>query len=64
MSFRPKSVYKGMPQPPPVLNLTLSHGDVVIMAGRAIQYHFDHRVIPTGLRVAATARVIRGASPG
>lgn len=34
--------------------------DVVIMAGRAIQYRYDHRVIPEGMRVAATARVIGG----
>jgi hypothetical protein len=31
---------------------------VVIMAGRQIQFMYDHRVIPRGLRVAATARVI------
>ncbi|BEI90583.1 uncharacterized protein CcaverHIS019_0306530 [Cutaneotrichosporon cavernicola] len=62
MSFRPKLGYKAAPKSPSVLNLTLMHGDVVIMAGRAIQYRYDHRVIPEGLRVAATARVIRGAS--
>ncbi|BEJ13652.1 hypothetical protein CspHIS471_0308260 [Cutaneotrichosporon sp. HIS471] len=62
MSFRPKPGYKAAPKHPSVLNLTLMHGDVVIMAGRAIQYRYDHRVIPEGLRVAATARVIRGAS--
>ncbi|CAK9783378.1 unnamed protein product [Cutaneotrichosporon oleaginosum] len=75
MSFRPKAsikVHRGgglalsggvnPSQPASVLNLTLSHGDVVIMSGRAIQYGYDHRVIPSGLRVAATARVIR-ASP-
>lgn len=32
------------------------------MAGRTIQYQYDHRVIPHGLRVAATARVIGGIS--
>lgn len=30
------------------------------MSGRAIQFAYDHRVIPHGLRVAATARVIGG----
>lgn len=33
--------------------------DVVIMEGRQIQHAYHHRVIPTGLRAAATARVIR-----
>ncbi|GMK56647.1 hypothetical protein CspeluHIS016_0304870 [Cutaneotrichosporon spelunceum] len=61
MSFRPKSASKAGTKHPSVLDLTLMHGNVVIMAGRAIQYRYDHRVIPEGLRVAATARVIRGA---
>jgi hypothetical protein len=39
--------------------LTHVSQDVVIMAGRRIQHLYDHRVIPLGLRVAATARVIR-----
>jgi hypothetical protein len=37
---------------------SLTGQDVVIMAGRPIQFMYDHRVIPRGLRVAATARVI------
>ncbi|WVQ94541.1 hypothetical protein IAU59_001620 [Kwoniella sp. CBS 9459] len=44
--------------PPTALSLTLSHGDILIMQGREIQRRYDHRVIPQGLRVAATARVI------
>ncbi|KAL1410253.1 hypothetical protein Q8F55_004259 [Vanrija albida] len=47
-------------RPQAVLNFALSHGDVVIMAGRAIQHMYDHKVVPLGLRVAATARVIQG----
>ncbi|WVR03962.1 hypothetical protein IAU60_000961 [Kwoniella sp. DSM 27419] len=46
------------PTPPTALSFTLSHGDVMIMQGREIQRWFDHRVIPQGFRVAATARVI------
>ncbi|TXT11071.1 hypothetical protein VHUM_01822 [Vanrija humicola] len=73
MSFRPKAARKpnakasgasskepSLRRPLPVLNFALSHGDVVIMSGRAIQHMYDHKVVPLGLRVAATARVIQG----
>jgi hypothetical protein len=32
--------------------------DIVVMRGRRMQARYDHRVVPTGLRVAATAREI------
>ncbi|WWD16674.1 hypothetical protein CI109_101104 [Kwoniella shandongensis] len=44
--------------PPIALSITLSHGDIMIMQGREIQKTFDHRVIPQGFRIAATARTI------
>ncbi|KAK8861420.1 hypothetical protein IAR55_002239 [Kwoniella newhampshirensis] len=44
--------------PPVALSITLSHGDIMIMQGREIQKRFDHRVIPQGFRIAATARTI------
>ncbi|WVF67083.1 hypothetical protein IAT40_001828 [Kwoniella sp. CBS 6097] len=70
MSFRPKQpriepnehFKTGIPvtrhTPPTALSLTLSHGDILVMEGSDIQRLYDHRVIPQGFRVAATARVI------
>ncbi|KAL7419440.1 hypothetical protein Q5752_006278 [Cryptotrichosporon argae] len=68
MSFRPKLVGRGKKghygrerkatSAPTALSLTLAHGDVVVMHGRETQMRYEHRVIPHGLRVAATARNI------
>lgn len=39
--------------------LTLNHGDMVIMAGRALQTYFEHKVQSTGyLRFALTCRTV------
>lgn len=43
----------------PVLKLNLDHGDVMIMSGAGIQTHFEHAVVPEGMRIAATARYIQ-----
>ncbi|PVF98753.1 hypothetical protein CPB86DRAFT_850604 [Serendipita vermifera] len=40
------------------LDLILRHGDILIMDGLEIQTNYQHRVVPTGLRFAATARTI------
>ena len=43
--------------PPSVLDLELSHGDVVIMHGRELQLFYEHAVWPQrGLRFALTCR--------
>ncbi|KAF1985341.1 hypothetical protein K402DRAFT_334395 [Aulographum hederae CBS 113979] len=41
-----------------VLQLTLRHGDIVIMHGGAIQHYYEHEVVPDGFRFALTARTI------
>ncbi|KAI6094829.1 hypothetical protein EDD16DRAFT_1502659 [Pisolithus croceorrhizus] len=43
------------------LTLVLRHGDVVVMEGSKIQVHYEHSVIPTHFRIAATARWINPA---
>ncbi|WWC68776.1 uncharacterized protein I206_102711 [Kwoniella pini CBS 10737] len=71
MSFRPKiqriqlnksfytgSINENKNTPPISLSFTLSHGDIMIMQGRDIQKKYDHKVVPTGFRIASTARVI------
>lgn len=35
-----------------------SKGDVLVMQGPGIQQVYEHTVIPTGIRLAATARYI------
>lgn len=39
------------------MKLQLDHGDIVVMTG-SLQAAFDHRIEPTGFRIAATARYI------
>ncbi|EJD47881.1 hypothetical protein AURDEDRAFT_183651 [Auricularia subglabra TFB-10046 SS5] len=41
-----------------VLEFTLNHGDILVMHGTGIQECYEHTVIPTGFRIAATARLI------
>ncbi|KAL7410824.1 hypothetical protein BDY24DRAFT_168941 [Mrakia frigida] len=40
------------------LTLRLMHGDFVIMGGENLQRMYDHCVVPSGFRIAATAREI------
>lgn len=40
------------------LTLNLRHGDVLLMHGIGIQQNYEHTVIATGMRIAATARYI------
>ncbi|TYJ58787.1 hypothetical protein B9479_000623 [Cryptococcus floricola] len=58
MSFRPKPGEKQRGNPDVALNITLSHGDFMIMEGHEIQRKYHHRVVPQGFRIAATARRI------
>ncbi|KAJ3036696.1 hypothetical protein HDV00_002456 [Rhizophlyctis rosea] len=39
-----------------VLKLLLKHGDVVTMYGKEVQRHYEHAVMPQGLRFGITAR--------
>ncbi|KAH6913886.1 hypothetical protein BKA70DRAFT_1557921 [Coprinopsis sp. MPI-PUGE-AT-0042] len=39
----------------------LRHGDVMVMEGAGVQEYYEHTVVPTNFRIAATARFI---SPG
>ncbi|KAI0085179.1 hypothetical protein BDY19DRAFT_897156 [Irpex rosettiformis] len=41
-----------------VLQFYLRHGDVLVMEGADVQNHYEHTVVPTNFRVAATARYI------
>ncbi|KIJ49566.1 hypothetical protein M422DRAFT_225410 [Sphaerobolus stellatus SS14] len=45
--------------PPVFLNLSLKHGDMVVMEGADIQEYYQHAVYPEGFRIAATARFIK-----
>ncbi|ODO09256.1 hypothetical protein I350_02856 [Cryptococcus amylolentus CBS 6273] len=58
MSFRPKPGEKQRGNTDVALNITLSHGDFMIMEGHEIQRKYHHRVVPQGFRIAATARRI------
>ncbi|KAF8513163.1 hypothetical protein BU17DRAFT_53515, partial [Hysterangium stoloniferum] len=49
---------KSPKKPPNVIELTLYHGDVLIMDGLDIQEYYQHAVHPSGFRIAATARYI------
>ncbi|KAI5981127.1 hypothetical protein EDD15DRAFT_2129721, partial [Pisolithus albus] len=40
------------------LSFILCHGDVLVMEGHDVQTHYEHMVIPTNFRIAATARLI------
>ncbi|OBT63755.1 hypothetical protein VE03_06947 [Pseudogymnoascus sp. 23342-1-I1] len=45
---------------PPVISVTLEHGDMVIMHGSGVQQYYEHEVVPHGtLRFALTCRYIR-----
>ncbi|KAF9027015.1 hypothetical protein BDZ89DRAFT_1134444 [Hymenopellis radicata] len=41
-----------------LLTIVLEHGDVLVMEGAGIQERYEHKVIPEGFRIAATARKI------
>ncbi|KAG8755094.1 hypothetical protein FRC14_004366 [Serendipita sp. 396] len=56
MSFRRKSGHELGENV--CLELNLRHGDILVMDGIGIQHQYQHRVVPTGLRFAATARRI------
>ncbi|KAG8804900.1 hypothetical protein FRC17_005844, partial [Serendipita sp. 399] len=56
MSFRAKSESASVENI--CLELNLRHGDLLIMDGISIQNKYLHRVVSSGLRFAATARVI------
>ncbi|TDL25966.1 hypothetical protein BD410DRAFT_716233 [Rickenella mellea] len=40
------------------LTIRLRHGDVLVMQGQDIQDKYEHTVVPTNFRIAATARFI------
>ncbi|GLB37675.1 putative 2OG-Fe(II) oxygenase superfamily protein [Lyophyllum shimeji] len=41
-----------------LLTIVLRHGDVLVMDGAGVQEHYEHTVVPTNFRIAATARKI------
>ncbi|EGO00089.1 hypothetical protein SERLA73DRAFT_122178 [Serpula lacrymans var. lacrymans S7.3] len=45
-----------------VLTLVLRHGDVLVMEGIGVQEYYEHTVVPTNFRIAATARCIGSAN--
>lgn len=47
---------EGRKTPPVVIELTLRHGDALVMEGAEIQEYYQHAVHPCGFRIAATAR--------
>lgn len=59
MHFRHHITAAGPSQPNEiVMSLILRHGNVLVMEGHGVQIHFEHNVIPTDFRIAATARWI------
>jgi len=59
MHFRPHYHHEQNPlQKGVVLSLILHHGDVLVMDGLDVQKFYEHTVIPTSFRIAATARHI------
>ncbi|KAH0588854.1 hypothetical protein H2248_004645 [Termitomyces sp. 'cryptogamus'] len=40
------------------LTILLRHGDILVMDGAGIQVRYEHTVVPTNFRIAATARNI------
>lgn len=56
MTFRPRP-RKGE-ETAVCMEIWLEHGDILIMDGIGIQENYQHRVVPKGLRFAATARMI------
>ncbi|GJJ06387.1 hypothetical protein Clacol_000578 [Clathrus columnatus] len=47
---------EGRKTPPVIIELTLRHGDALVMEGAEIQEYYQHAVHPCGFRIAATAR--------
>ncbi|KAH9485559.1 hypothetical protein JR316_0002469 [Psilocybe cubensis] len=41
-----------------LLSIVLRHGDILVMDGNAVQNYYEHTVVPTNFRIAATARQI------
>ncbi|RDB24732.1 hypothetical protein Hypma_007651 [Hypsizygus marmoreus] len=41
-----------------VMTFVLRHGDVLVMDGHGVQDYYEHTVVPTNFRIAATARRI------
>lgn len=59
MHFRHHTSGAGQNQPNEiVMSLILRHGNVLVMEGCGVQIHYEHTVIPTDFRIAATARWI------
>ncbi|KAL4078381.1 hypothetical protein V8B97DRAFT_1865931 [Scleroderma yunnanense] len=59
MHFRPHaSAECPVQQRQIAMSLILRHGDVLIMEGHDVQIHYEHTVIPSNFRIAATARCI------
>ncbi|KAF5317425.1 hypothetical protein D9611_003916 [Ephemerocybe angulata] len=46
-----------------LMSFILRHGDVFVMDGLDVQKYYDHTVIPTNFRIAATARSIHAPPP-
>ncbi|KAF5380425.1 hypothetical protein D9615_004640 [Tricholomella constricta] len=44
---------------PIALTVVLRHGDVLVMDGAGVQESYEHTVVPTNFRIAATARKIQ-----
>ncbi|KAF4620741.1 hypothetical protein D9613_000492 [Agrocybe pediades] len=44
-----------------LLSVVLRHGDILVMDGSAVQEYYEHTVVPTNFRIAATARQINPA---
>ncbi|KAF9464938.1 hypothetical protein BDZ94DRAFT_1189835 [Collybia nuda] len=53
--FRPRSTPKARPV---AISFVLRHGDVLVMDGAEVQQYYEHTVVPTNFRIAATARNI------
>ncbi|KAF8070689.1 hypothetical protein FPV67DRAFT_1036975 [Lyophyllum atratum] len=48
---------------PIALTVVLRHGDVLVMDGAGVQESYEHTVVPTNFRIAATARTIDAKAP-
>lgn len=40
------------------ITFVLRHGDILVMDGAGVQEYYEHTVVPTNFRIAATARWI------
>ncbi|KAL0956319.1 hypothetical protein HGRIS_002472 [Hohenbuehelia grisea] len=59
MHFRPHYHHEHDPSKRGIaLSIILRHGDVLVMDGLDVQKYYEHTVIPTNFRIAATARDI------